>query len=365
MKKTSVKVRPRCPFCGENVGRPAWPTQRKLGEFALGQCQCGAVYTSDPTGFNVGAAMVDCLVYACHDNWDLAWELLPGEDYLTGRIENYDEQTHQVVESRNLDGRTVKGVLYFIRLQRGQEEIAGDQPARQSSAALPAVEPERDAKRVRLRASKAQVKTLVEAEDTDALVDLCFDDRRTLSFMQRLLYDPDDAKRWLIAHIIGKVCARFATRQPGAVSDLLHRLYESCADSAAANWGAVEAIGAIIAYRPDIFGGFTRYLLRFVGDPSMQLQVLWALGTIAEKRPDLIRQTPFYMLFDSLGHADPAVRGHALRLLGNIGASEVRTRLEKMLDDKVLIVVYEEGHAVTIAIAELAKRALARLNKEN
>ncbi len=56
----------------------------------LGRCQCGAVYASDETGHNVGAAMVEALVYACNDDWDLAWSLVPEDDYLTGRLENYD-----------------------------------------------------------------------------------------------------------------------------------------------------------------------------------------------------------------------------------------------------------------------------------
>jgi hypothetical protein len=112
MSKTTLKTRPWCPFCGQDVGRPQYPDERKLGEFALGTCECGAVYASDPTGFNIGAAMVECLVYACNDNWELAWDLLPDQDYLTGRIEDYDEITHQVVEKRNLDGRIIRGVIY-------------------------------------------------------------------------------------------------------------------------------------------------------------------------------------------------------------------------------------------------------------
>ena len=112
MAKTTLKTRPWCPFCGQDVARPQYPDKRHLGEFALGSCECGAVYASDPTGFNIGAAIVECLVHACGDNWDLAWDLLPEQDYLTGRIEDYDETTHQVVESRNLDGRIIRGVRY-------------------------------------------------------------------------------------------------------------------------------------------------------------------------------------------------------------------------------------------------------------
>ena len=348
-----------------------------MTEFSMGRCQCGAVYASDPTGFNIGAAIVECLVHACDDNWDLAWDLLPEEDYLTGRLENYDEPTHQVVETRNLDGRLVRGVIYFIRLHEDIAELservknAGDRRtatvvSRESlrrKVPIP-LEPERDPKRVRKRTDKAQVRTLVENQDLDTLVDLCFDDKRTIRFMQRLLYDPDEGKRWATAHIIGKVFGRLSTRQPGIISDVLHRLFESCADSAAANWGSVESIGEIIAVRPDIYGSFVKHLLPFAVDPSMRLQVVWALGTIAGQRPDLIRSMSFYDLFDLLDSPDPGLRGHTLRLLGRIRATEILSRIEKLQDDPAPVVIYEEGLPVETSVGQLAREAMALITKQ-
>ena len=78
-----------------------------MDEFLIGECQCGAIYVSEPTGFNVGAAMVECMVAACDDNPDLAWELEPDVDYLSSRLEDYDEVTHYVYESREHEGRRI------------------------------------------------------------------------------------------------------------------------------------------------------------------------------------------------------------------------------------------------------------------
>ncbi len=116
MAKEKIRTRPWCPFCGQKVGKATDSPERKMHEFSIGECQCGAVYSCDATGHNVGAAMVETLVYACGGNAEYAWELLPEDDYLTGRIENYDEQHHQVFESGNVDGRSVRGVLFFVRL---------------------------------------------------------------------------------------------------------------------------------------------------------------------------------------------------------------------------------------------------------
>lgn len=375
MGQSTIKIKPWCPFCGQVIAKPQPPPARKLGEFAVGSCQCGAVYASDPTGHNVGAAMVDCLVHACNDDWDLAWELIPEEDYLTGRLENYDEQTNQVAEKRNIDGRLVRGVIYFIRLHQAVSEIvarsgggnkSGEMAITDSvkGGATPAIEPDRDPKRERQRATKAKVKDLVEAEDVDGLVDLCFDDNKTLRLMQRLLFTPDEEKRWLTAHILGEVCGRVSTRKPSPVSTLLHGLFESCSDSAASNWGAVEAIGEIIAARPDLFGAFTRYLLGYFREPSTRVQVLWAMGTIAGKRPKLIRSMPFYELFDSLESPDPLVRAYGLRLVGRMGASEVRSRVVAQENDKTPVLIYEQGRPFETEIAQLASAALKNIDEQ-
>ncbi len=371
MGSADIKTRPWCVFCGLNISKPTYPEERKLGEFSVGRCQCGAVYASDPTGFNIGSAMVECLVYACNDNWDLAWELLPEEDYLTGILEHYDEQTNQVVEKKQLDGRKIKGIIYFVRLHKDVDELVkrlkssegkhravSAFKASQSGTGISEKLPKLDPKRKKKKATKLKVKELVEAGDIDGLVELGFDDKKTMHFMQRLLFEPDEAKRWRIAHLIGEVCGRLSLRKPGMVSALLHRLFEACSDSAAANWGALETIGSIIAARPDMLGPFTRHILNYGGDGSMRVQVIWALGTIAKERPDLIRATSFYKLFGLLNSPDHLLRGHMLRLLGRIGAREMKSQIEKMQNEIEPVIIFEQGLPVKTDIGKLAKEAL-------
>ena len=370
--KAEEFLKPWCPFCGMDVGRPSEGVQRKMREFPMGTCECGAVYVSDATGHNIGAAMVECLVSACNNQWDLAWELIPEDDYLTGTLENYDEVTHQVVPKRNLDGRAVRGVLYFVRLhkemaelvKRYEHKLSADQPEVQAVTA-PAVEPARDPKRVKKRADKQVVKQLAEARNIEALVDLYFDDRKVLRYLQRLLYEPDAGARYRIAWVLGQVCGRVATREPGPVADLLHRLFEACSDSAASSWGMVETIGAIIAARPDIYGAFTRHLFNFMGDPGTREAVLWGLGEIAATRPDLIRKTPFYSLFPVLNHSDPLLRGLTLRLLGRIQAKEAGFQMLGLQHDTSPVTLYEQGVPLATTVAELSARATRTIHKED
>lgn len=375
--KAEAILKPWCPFCGMDVGRPTFAAQRKLREFSQGTCECGAVYVADAAGHTIGAAMVECLVSACNDQWDLAWELIPEDDYLTGIIENYDEVTHQVIPKRNLDGRAVRGVLYFVRLHREMAELVkryeqkleaqqGDAvavAAKEVAAVAPAIEPARDPKRSKRRADKNTVKALADARNIDDLVDLFFDDRKVLRFLQRLLYEPTPGANYRIAWVIGQVCGRVATREPGPVADLLHRLFEASADSAASSWGMVEAIGAIIAGRPDIYGAFTRHLFNFMGDPGTREAVLWGLGEIAAVKPDLIRKsTPFYSLFPVLNHDIPLLRALTLRLLARLNATEASLQIMGLQFDQTPVTIYEQGLPVETTVAALSAEASRNLH---
>lgn len=376
MPQEKLIVRPWCPFCGQKVGRATNAPVRKMNEFPVGRCQCGAVYSCDATGHNVGAAIVETLVYACDDNADFAWELMPEDDYLTGRIENYDESTHQVVATKNIDGRAVRGVLYFVRLHTDAQEIsrrikekkdlilADSVPALRGEEPL-VIEPAPAPGRVRQKADKQLVKHLVDGDDIDGLVVLSFDDKKTLRLMQRLLYNPEEAERWRIAWVIGRVAARTSTRDPGQVSELLHRLFEACSDSAASPWGMIETIGYVVALRPDIFGAFTRHLLNYLGDPSTRNQVLWAMAEIAGKRPDLIRNTPFYNLFHFLQHPEAQVRGQLARLLGRIKATEAGIQLMQLCNDNAEFTYCQEGRLVTATVAESATEAVRAIHGGN
>jgi hypothetical protein len=374
MSKQRITTPPWCPFCGQKVGRATDAIERKMHEFKVGRCGCGAVYSCDPTGHNIGAAIVETLVLACDNNWDLAWDLLPEDDYLTGRIEDYDELTHQVVNTKNMDGRPVRGVLYFVRLHTAITEVSKRVKEKKDLKAgflnagadeIPVIiEPAPDPHRKKVKATKQNVTGYVELGDIDALVALCFDDKKTLRLLQRLLYEPDEQQRLRFAWIIGQVCARVASREPGQVSGLLHRLFEACSDSAATPWGMVETLGEIIAARPDIFGAFTRHLLNYMGDASTQSQVVRALSKIAKTRPDLIRETPFYNLFHFLNHPDPLMRGQVARLLGRIRATEAALQLMALKDDMAELSIWEDEKWSTYTVSALAREAVTRIYEE-
>jgi len=144
---------------------------------------------------------------------------------------------------------------------------------------------------------------------------------------------------------------------------MIHRLFEVTSDSAAAPWGMLETLGEVIAERPDIFGAFTRHLLNYMGDESTQVQVVWALSRVAEKRPDLIRATPFFNLFHFLKHPKPEMRGLVVQLLGRIRATEVSMQLLELSDDNETLIIWEAGKPVEYTVSQLVQVALGQINE--
>ena len=373
MKKGIIKTRPWCPFCGQDVGRPVEPVERKMDEFLLGECQCGAVYVSEPTGFNVGAAIVECMVAACQDNDDLAWELEPDVDYLTSRLEGYDEISHYVYETQEHEGRRISGLLYFIRLTKDFAELSTQlkdhktqKSARIKSTAMdsfviPEMEQAPDPKRKKAKIKKTHVDKWVKEGNIDQLVQATFDNPKTLRFIQRLLYSPNEDERYYTAHIMGQVSRRVSTLKPGMISDMLHRMFESCIDSAATHWGILETIGSVIAARSDLYGAFARHLLMYRNTDSNRAAILWAMGTIAKESPEVIRKTAVYAVFPFVNHEDPLTRGNAIRLFGRINAMEVRSQIEEICDDQAELTVHEDGLPRNTTVGQLAKEAIATM----
>ncbi|HBT96172.1 MAG TPA: PBS lyase, partial [Desulfobulbaceae bacterium] len=187
------------------------------------------------------------------------------------------------------------------------------------------------------------------------------DDKKALRLLQRFLYDPNEDARWRLAWLIGEICAKVASRDPGQVSELLHRLFEACSDSAATPWGMIETMGTVIALRPDIFGAFTRHLLNFAGQPSTRNQTLWALAEIAASRPDLIRNMPFYALLPMLQHEDATTRGLLARLLGRIKAKEAAMQMLPLTDDISAFVCWQKGARQMTTVRDEAQQALAAI----
>ncbi len=355
-----ILEKPTCPFCSHPIDRPRELVARMPNEMPVGSCSCGAVYAFDVTGHNLGAAMIDALVFGCNGDWDLAWGLLPEEDYLEKEVKNYDIESHLIIHGTVYQGRRITGTLYFIRLHEDVREVTGEGVEKQIKSATPVKKKEPRPKRGGKSLSKKEVEDLVQQYKLDTLVNEADQDYRLIRYIQRLLYAVDPLLRLRAAEALGKVAAVVAEKDPGAVSRLLQGCFSSISDTAASSWGALDAIGEIIRNSPEQYAGFIPQLYRLTGDRVMAPGVLRVLGRIATVTPDPIRKTAFHYI-PLLQDTDPEIRGYAAVLLGNLRAQEAEEDLKGLKGDETLLDVYVEGFFQKKTIDQLASESLARL----
>lgn len=354
-----------CPFCGLPIERPMDLKIRRYGDMPVGSCSCGAVFACDATGHNLGSAFIEALVFGCNMDWDLAWSLLPGDDYTEKLVENYDLESHKIVPGGNYEGRRISGALYFVRLDRDIQEATRQGVQKKLERARATADPPRPAAGPDFKVfSKKEVEDLVAGNRVEPLVAAAGQDKRIIRDLKRLLYSGDDLIRNRTADILGQVSAVVAQRDPGTVSTLLQGLLNSVAAPGAASWGAIEAVGEIIAGSPGLFAGYIPLLYTFLGDRDHRPKVLRAIARIAEVRPDLVRGAAF-RLMPFLRDPDPEARGYAAMLFGSLGMAEAKSELEALRDDAAEIKVYNTGTIEKISVGQLARESLKNEPKDS
>lgn len=367
-----AKAQPMCPFCGLSIERPREPDIRRPGEMPVGSCPCGAVYAYDATGHNLGSAFSEALVFGCNMDWDLAWNLLPEDDYLEELVKNYDIESNFIIPVGSYEGRRVSGALYFIRLQNDIQEVTRSGVQKKLDKSKPVIfghKPSENLKTDRTY-TKKEIEELVNKYQLELLLEASHD-KKIIRYLQRLLYSGDELLRLKATDVLGRVCGIIAYQDPGTVSNLLQRLLTSVsnADYGASNWGAIDAIGEIISNSPNIYAGYTPTLYQFLeSNTLLQPKVLRALGKIAQVKPELIDKSFSYFL-KFLRDSEPQTRGYAVWLVGNLstskarlGDSEAKAELGRLLnDDKHEINIYANGHIEKMTIGQLATEAIAKL----
>jgi len=326
---------------------------------AVGACVCGAAYACDETGHSLGTAMIEALVHACGD-WDAAWELQPEKDYMEARLEHYDPSSHQLIPRGVSGGRRISGVLYFIKLIERGSAAAMDRPGDTTSKPLPSRTVRPAAAGARKSLSKRDVEQLVLRYDLDEIEAAARQDKKTMRFLQRLLYSGDVQIRKRAAEALGLAASVVCETDPGVVSRLLQGLYSSLLDTASSSWGAFDAIGEMIFQRPDLFSGYIPQLFQFLTDPKKRGEALGALARVALVKPQLIRKITFHFI-GLLQDPDPQVRGRAAHLLGLLRAHEAREDLSRLLEETDEVEIYANGVVFKQTVGQLASQALEKV----
>jgi hypothetical protein len=353
--------KPSCPFCGGFIERPQELFIRRPTEMPVGQCSCGAVYACDVTGHNLGTAMIEALVVSCNGDWDLAFDLLPEEDYIEKHVEHYDIESHLIVHSGAYEGRQIHGALYFIRPQEDIREVTEAGTRRLIEKSRKPSKEKSPEKKDTKALSKRQVEELIKDFRISDLLDQAGQNTKILRYIQRLLYSVEPIISRRAAEALGMVSAVIAKNDPNLISRQLQGLLTAITDTAASSWGYIGAIGEIIRYNPTQFAGYLPELYRLMRDRALLPEALFALGRIAEKKPDTLRSKAFYFI-PLLQETEPKILAYTVILLGNLKAEESLGDLMKLFDNNESIDLYKDGDLIGITIGELASVAVERIN---
>lgn len=359
-----VISKPACPFCGIYIKKPKELLNGTPQEMPVGACECGAVYACDVTGHNLGTAMSESLLFACNWDWDLAWDLLPEEDYFVGEVEDYDYESHMIVHSGAYEGRNVTGVLYFIKLHNDVLEVTEEGFRRKlgkKSFHPKAKSGDRNLPGRKL--TKKEVENIVADYDMDEIMNAARQDKKIIRYLQRLLYSADDLTRFRAADALGKASSVIADYDPAIVSKLLKNLFIAIADTASSSWGAIPAIGEIISNSIKQYASYAPQLYPMISDREILPEVLKALARITEVEPEPFGKIK-YKILTFLKDVNPEVRAYSIIIIGNLKAAEADSDLTDLTQDNTELKIYEKGHIIKKSIKELAGSAMEKINSQ-
>ncbi|CCO08113.1 DVU0298 family protein [Desulforamulus hydrothermalis] len=204
---------------------------------------------------------------------------------------------------------------------------------------------------------------LLSRHQHEELADLAVQNRAAVKYLFRCFYHPYGLRRWQAIEGLGRVAEALALKEPESVREIIRRLLWSMNDeSGNSNWSAPEAVGEIIYRRPDLFGEFVPIVVNAAAEEIFHRGIAWALGRIGQRRPDLVQEF-IPLLINSLTHPAAEVRGYAAWALGQLGSSarSALTELNRLLDDRSEVEMYEDGGLAIRQVAYLAGAAIDKI----
>ncbi len=206
---------------------------------------------------------------------------------------------------------------------------------------------------------------MVEQRDLGRLAAAAGRERRVVSVLFPFTYRIDGLLRWRAVEAMGVAAGRVADQDPEFVRGVLRRLMWSLSDeSGSIGWSAPEAIGEILANRPDLFGDYAPLLVSLfenLEESYFHAGILWAIGRVAAKSPDLVADACQPALA-FLGNPRPQVRGLAAWCLGRLGCPGVAEPLLALRADHDELEMYQDGDLQRVTVGHLAREAVAALH---
>jgi hypothetical protein len=215
---------------------------------------------------------------------------------------------------------------------------------------------------------KREVLDLLRADNFDQrLSELCqLPARQVINPLISFLLSSDEQTKWRAVTALGAVVANLAEKDMESARVVMRRLMWSLNDeSGGIGWGAPEAIGEIIATHEGLAKEYAKVLISYVRKDGnfleyepLQRGAVWAIGRVAQVRPDIVQDALPHLL-PYLGSTDDSLRGLGAWATGLLGPETAWLHLQPLLGDKTEIPLYLNRRLVFCCVSDLAKEALA------
>jgi len=218
------------------------------------------------------------------------------------------------------------------------------------------------------RELKAQVRRLVEGFDKAAALEaLCrLPARRVVNPLFGLLCAADSTLAMRAATALGAVTARLAEVEMESARVVIRRMmWNLNEESGGIGWGCPEAMGEALARNGGLADEFASILIsyldsggNFLEHPGLQQGVLWGIGRMGQRRPDLAAPA-MVLALAMVDSDDPQVCGMAVWCLGCLGAGQAPDRLAALSTDQRPARWFYSWQVQNTTVGHLATQALA------
>jgi len=182
-----------------------------------------------------------------------------------------------------------------------------------------------------------------------------------LSFIQ----SGNEKLKWGAVKAAGSVVSHLADSDLEATRVIMRRLMWNLNDeSGGIGWGSPEVMGEILATHSGLAQEYAHILLSYAREDGNYLEheglqrgLLWGIGRLSEKRPELVRGAS-ELLLPYLESRDEVIRGQAARIMGLLQVKEARPVLRELTWDDSALVTMLGNELTTIRVKDLAEEAL-------
>ncbi|EFK08202.1 conserved hypothetical protein [delta proteobacterium NaphS2] len=223
------------------------------------------------------------------------------------------------------------------------------------------------------RIPKAQMLDILYRSDAEAgLLELGrYPTKRIVNALFPLLYSQDEIIKWRAVTFMGIFMADLAEKDMEAARNVMRRFMWNLNDeSGGIGWGSPEAMGEILARHQGLAEEYAVILLSYADEdgnylelPMLQRGLLWGIARFSEVAPQVVKDSKL-QFSHYLKSTDAAVRGHAARILGLVGAKEDRKYLLSLLKDKSAYMTYADGRYMKHFVGEAVEDALLKLEMD-